>query len=459
MLDLVAAQVAQACMSIEDCMLGLVVPHKLLSNTFPIPGPFSLFFLALNKLFSPYRIGTDWQCPKMSRLLVEAFYGGSHKQLMDIFLQDIEGCVLYSLPAKKWHWRARTAALYFMQAVPPSDTYRVLFTSSVLNLAELVALRPDLGKLKKVLYFHENQLVYPVRKNQDRDFQYGYNQILSWFLPEHKRVLLKILPHKSLESLDHSRESEVMSRNDAAEDASGHSEHQIGENVMQQSEKLIDIKTSLTENYSGADHVMSNPSSSTLRCDSQRPLHIVWPHRWEHDKDPETFFKIMMRLKEQELPFHLSVLGETFTDAPEIFSEARIFLGSAVLHWGFLPSKDEYFQVLCEADVVVSTAKHEFFGVAMLEAVHCGCYPLCPKCLVYPEIFPAEYLYSTPEQLLKKLQNFCKRPDIVRRRSFQSATSYLLLCFRKQDQLTERGKNTAKYLISFQLFFVLHCNG
>ncbi|KAG9349143.1 hypothetical protein JZ751_029464, partial [Albula glossodonta] len=55
----------------------------------------------------------------------------------------------------------------------------VLFTSSVLNLAELVALRPDLARLKKVLYFHENQLVYPVRKNQERDFQYGYNQVLS----------------------------------------------------------------------------------------------------------------------------------------------------------------------------------------------------------------------------------------------------------------------------------------
>ncbi len=55
-----------------------------------------------------------------------------------------------------------------------------LFTSSVLNLAELVALRPDLARLKKVFYFHENQLVYPVRKSQERDFQYGYNQILSW---------------------------------------------------------------------------------------------------------------------------------------------------------------------------------------------------------------------------------------------------------------------------------------
>lgn len=56
---------------------------------------------------------------------------------------------------------------------------RALFCSSVVNLAELMALRKDLSSLKKVLYFHENQLVYPVRKQQDRDFQFGYNQILS----------------------------------------------------------------------------------------------------------------------------------------------------------------------------------------------------------------------------------------------------------------------------------------
>lgn len=50
----------------------------------------------------------------------------------------------------------------------------------MLNLCELVALRPDLAALKKVLYFHENQLVYPVRQDKERDFQYGYNQVLSW---------------------------------------------------------------------------------------------------------------------------------------------------------------------------------------------------------------------------------------------------------------------------------------
>ena len=58
--------------------------------------------------------------------------------------------------------------------------FRVLFASSVLNLAELVALRADLAGVHKVLYFHENQLIYPIRKQQDRDFQFGYNQIISW---------------------------------------------------------------------------------------------------------------------------------------------------------------------------------------------------------------------------------------------------------------------------------------
>nr|XP_056717424.1 glycosyltransferase-like domain-containing protein 1 isoform X2 [Euleptes europaea] len=377
----------------------------------------------------------------MSILLIEAFYGGSHKQLVDLLQEEIEDCVLFTLPAKKWHWRARTAAVYFMQTVPASADYRILFASSVLNLTEIVALRPDLGKLKKVLYFHENQLIYPVQKCQERDFQYGYNQILSWFMPEHKLAHIKNMPgakgngttcpFMSLPVQEKNNRTVGLTKNSNSDlmlfDYKTQTEcctplQERLHNPLTTPKELTELTPSKCTSHCQEDQPQSTcnlcRTPGGLEC-QQKPLHIIWPHRWEHDKDPESFFKILLKMKQMELSFHVSVLGETFTHVPVIFSEAQKALGSSVLHWGYLPSKDEYFQVLCMADVVISTAKHEFFGVAMIEAVYCGCYPLCPKALVYPEIFPAEYLYSTPEQLFKRLRNFCKRPDIVRKHLYK----------------------------------------
>ena len=49
----------------------------------------------------------------------------------------------------------------------------------------------------------------------------------------------------------------------------------------------------------------------------------------------------------------------------EIFSVAKDRLAEHIVHWGFQESREEYLNILKHADIVVSTAKHEFFGVAM----------------------------------------------------------------------------------------------
>jgi len=41
---------------------------------------------------------------------------------------------------------------------------------------------------------------------------------------------------------------------------------------------------------------------------------------------------------------------------------------------------------LQQADVIVSTANHEFFGISVVEAIAAGAFPLVPNRLSYPEI-------------------------------------------------------------------------
>lgn len=50
-------------------------------------------------------------------LVIEPFYGGSHKQLIDVVFKDEKEVKLHEFKAKKWHWRARVSALKMSQMV------------------------------------------------------------------------------------------------------------------------------------------------------------------------------------------------------------------------------------------------------------------------------------------------------------------------------------------------------
>ncbi len=151
-----------------------------------------------------------------------------------------------------------------------------------------------------------------------------------------------------------------------------------------------------------------------FRSPDEPPL-VIWNHRWEFDKDPETFFRVIDRLADYGLDFRLAVLGERFRNIPECFSTALARHGERIVQYGYVPSRKEYLAWLGKGTVVVSTAIQENFGMAVVEAVQSGCLPLLPHRLSYPELIPEEYhstcLYKDPEELAQKLVSVVRDPE------------------------------------------------
>ena len=166
-----------------------------------------------------------------------------------------------------------------------------------------------------------------------------------------------------------------------------------------------------------SDTWYQNPASKS------GPLQILWNHRWEYDKAPERFFTTLIRLSRKGLECKLHVVGQSFKNKPECFELAKDELQPWITTWGYLPEVDAYRKLLRRSDLVVSTALHEFQGIAVIEAAASGCRVLAPRRLAYPEWFSDDSLYrSFPDdvhlevnELCERLEPFLKDPDALRR--------------------------------------------
>lgn len=94
------------------------------------------------------------------------------------------------------------------------------------------------------------------------------------------------------------------------------------------------------------------------------PLHLVWPHRWEHDKNPVLLANVLFELDQRGVPFMISIVGEQYDEQPDCFDDIQKRLATKIQHLGYL-TRANYLKCLTEADIVISTADHEFYGVSM----------------------------------------------------------------------------------------------
>ncbi len=134
------------------------------------------------------------------------------------------------------------------------------------------------------------------------------------------------------------------------------------------------------------DRFVSSALSAARRSG---PPVILWPHRWERDKDPAAFIAALDKVVAAGLEFRLVLAGQDppsgAATAKAEREEAEKRFGSWILVSGELDRR-EYLEALGRCDLVVSCARHEFFGVAVVEAVASGCVPVLPNALSYPEL-------------------------------------------------------------------------
>eukprot|EP00667_Euglena_gracilis_P017324 EG_transcript_18225 len=250
-----------------------------------------------------------------------------------------------------------------------------------------------------VLYMHENQLGYPwaetdrdVAKGREANYAFvNFHSALAadevWFNSAfHLTSFLDQLP-KLLRSFPQSPEKE-------------------NEACLLPTVELIRQKSHVVPvgvDFRGLD---------SHRCPKRpgAPPLVLWNHRWEHDKNPRAFFAALARMADRGVQFEVCVLGQSTSHRPNPdFENGRQRLKDRIVHWGFAESSADYSRWLWQSDVLLVTSQQEYFGVSVVEAMHCGCYPLLPRRLAYPEHFPdaeaaQRHTYGDDEELLAKLE-------------------------------------------------------
>jgi glycosyltransferase involved in cell wall biosynthesis len=327
-------------------------------------------------------------------LVLEPYYGGSHRHLVDGLCARLpRSLLLWTMPPRKWKWRMRGAAAHFARRVREEQpAVGGIWASSMLNLAELKGLLPPgAAALPCILYLHENQLRYPLQRFDRRDHHFAWSNLLSALAAD--RVLWN------------SRYNHESFFEDAGRLVRKMPDFQL--------EWALDAIAAKSEIVPVPLDVFPSPDADVPRARTG-PCHIVWNHRWEYDKGPEALLAAVSELVRAELPFEMSVLGQRFDSVPPHFDRLREVLAGRTRQWGYLEDRGAYQRCLREADVVLSTAHHEFQGLAVLEGAACGAVPLVPDALCYPEIWPPEFRY-VPGRLLSALRDRIERVEHWRR--------------------------------------------
>lgn len=326
--------------------------------------------------------GDDSTSPRLSILFCEPYDGGSHRAFrLGLVRHSRHDVHSLTLPPRFWKWRMRAAAVHFADAAASLRDRRwdLVVATSLLNAADLRGLLPPpLDRTPLLLYMHENQLTYPLSPEEEFDFHFGFTNILSALAADrvtfnsayHREAFLAALPNYL------ARMPDAVPRDIRGRLATRSSVLPVG---LERTPLPAGAFAAWRGGPPAADAGPPWPR------DGRRPV-ILWNHRWEFDKEPELFARSLRALAARGLDFGVVLLGEPRQndDLPRRLADD---LGDRCLHVGWEADAEAYAGWLDRADIVVSCAQQEYFGISVAEAIHAGAYPVLPRRQVYPSLY------------------------------------------------------------------------
>jgi glycosyltransferase involved in cell wall biosynthesis len=315
----------------------------------------------------------------MRVLLLSAYAAKSHvywRRSLEAMMPQWEWTVL-ELPPRHFSWRVRGNPLYWSRDEREilERRYDLVVATSMVDLATLRGLVPSLAAVPAALYFHENQFEYPLGRGRHAPLEAQMVSLYSalaarelWFNSCHNRdsffrgceALLARLPDK--------------------------------------------VPTGIVDDFRSRATVMHVPLEPAAFNAGRHwwpgkkgghPLRLLWTGRFEYDKGGERLLEILRYLDRRDLDYELALVGQQFRDSPPVFAQIASDFSHRLVQFGYLESREDYLALLRGADLVLSTALHEFQGLAVLEAVAAGCIPVVPDRLAYTELYATEFLYPS----------------------------------------------------------------
>lgn len=313
----------------------------------------------------------------MKILLLSAYDAQSHRYWrnnLSSLIDDVNWKVL-TLPARHFNWRIRGNALSWGAA--PSDIFDQKFdlcvATSMVDLATIRGLIPALTDIPTLLYFHENQFSYPVAKG------FEARQL--------EPQMVQLYGALSADKLAFNSQYNLTSFFEGIDTLLRRFPDQVPAGIvsgLRQKSVVLPVPVSLPKK-TGTPLVKNS---------------FVWNHRWEYDKSPDRLLAFLKALPpELALTFH--IVGQAFRQVPKEFEQIKSYLAERqwLGEWGYIDCINIYHNLLEKSQYVISTAEHDFQGIAVLEAIAAGCVPVLPDRVAYQGMFPEVYRYKTDPNL------------------------------------------------------------